>query len=182
MNLQATVVERFRKFYKSFARTQSDALSDMMDYFEWHGFHPNQRKGKSMMNEILTNRKRTEANIAILRNIEKTQTKPVSIQMDLLFEGQTKKRESPKLVEKMFVNKTPKQKRFEQKYVSRVEYDGLKFDMDDLYSEFIYIIDRVQEVKPTFGQPYLKLDMSLGQFSTITAIVKRKKENWKKEK
>jgi len=65
-----------------------------MNFFEWHGFLPNQRFEKSIMHELLENRKqtrqsikRTEASIAIIRAIEQTQTMPTASMLSALFEA-----------------------------------------------------------------------------------------------
>ena len=80
----------------------------MIDFFEWHGFRPNDRFVDSILEEIRKNRKRTEANIAILRDIEVTQTKPNNAMLLSLFGGSLKEekpvRREKKLVKKEFDN------------------------------------------------------------------------------
>ena len=83
LNLKASVVKRFRAFSKKMAKSQSEALNTMLDFFEWHGLDPSQKFAKSILQEILKNReqtnksiKRNEATIAIIRDIEINQTKP----------------------------------------------------------------------------------------------------------
>ena len=70
LNLKASVVKRFRLFAKKMRGSQSEALEKMIEFFEWHGFKPNDRFTDSILEEIRKNRRRTEAHIAILRDIE----------------------------------------------------------------------------------------------------------------
>ena len=93
LNLRASVVKRFRSFAKKITGSQSEALEKMIDFFEWHGFTPNDRFVDSILEEIRKNRKRTEANIAILRDIEVTQTKPSNIMLLSLFGENLKQQE-----------------------------------------------------------------------------------------
>ena len=99
--------------------------------------------------------------------------------MDLLFEGQTQQREHPKRVEKIFSEKTPEEEKFDNAYVSKVAYDGLLFELDDLYADYLYLVERVKETKKAFGQPYLKLDIPLARFWALVENVKRGREDTK---
>ncbi len=172
IRFRRNTAQRFKKFSKRFAKSYSEGIDLMMDFFEWHGFRPNQRFEKSLMQEILKNRKRTEANIAILRDIEKTQTKPLSIQMDLLFEGQPKQRETPKLVEKKFANSQGRQKKFKDKPVPKVKYQRTKTELKEVKEEFLYVMEKVLPVKNSFGKDYLKMEISLSEFNRILANLK----------
>ena len=78
INLKRHVVKRFRKLSKKFAKPQSETLDAMVDFFEWHGFSPFDKKEPSLLIELLKNRKRTEAVIAIIKDIEKNHDKPTT--------------------------------------------------------------------------------------------------------
>ncbi len=176
INIVYAVATRFRSFSKKISKSHTSTLVLIMDFFEWHGFFPTQRFEKKFMEEILKNRKRTEANIAILRDIEQTQTKPLSIQMDLLFEGRTTQRERPKRVEKLFVDSqgVPDTNLDKAPVVPRVELDRTKGELDHLRSELAYVLDRVKLVKGTLGKDHLRLEMSPTRFQTLKAIFERK--------
>ena len=80
---------RFKSFSKKVSNCYSKTLDMVMNFFEWHGFLPSDRLVKSMVEEILKNRKRTEAIIAIIKDIEKNQTKPTNAMLQSLFEQNT---------------------------------------------------------------------------------------------
>ncbi len=49
-----------------------------MDFFEWHGISPFRRFAKQISGEEEKTRKRIDVVIAIIKNIEKHQTKPTT--------------------------------------------------------------------------------------------------------
>jgi len=164
LNLKASAVKRFRSFAKKIAGSQSEALEEMIDFFEWHGFKPNDRFVDSILQEIRKNRKRTEANIAILRDIEVTQTKPTNIMLLSLF-GENLKQQEPVRREKKFMEKPkPPQKEIDIT-VPKIRYERLQDEMKGLNQDFQYVLDKARLVKSSFGKPYLKLEISRSELA-----------------
>src|SRR5690606_30533676 len=85
INLKRNVVKRFRKLSKKFSKPQSEMLDAMIDFFEWHGFSPFDKKEPSLLIELLKNRKRTDTVIAIIKDIEKNHDKPTTAMLQSLF-------------------------------------------------------------------------------------------------
>ncbi len=56
-----------------------------MDFFEWHGITPSSRFAKDISAEEEKTRKRINALIAIIKDIEKTQIKPTNKMLEALF-------------------------------------------------------------------------------------------------
>ena len=163
LNLRSSVVKRFRQFAKKVAPSQSDALSNMMSFFEWHGFTPSDRLGQSFLQELLKNRKltetsikRTEASIAIIRDIEITQTKPTNAILKALLE-QKVKHEKPKVRQKPLRQEPPI-----EITVPKIRYERLVDKMEMLKKESQYVMENTTLVKPSFGKPYLRLDITEG--------------------
>ncbi len=109
VNIRFSVAVRFRTFSKKTARSHTDTLVTIMDFFEWHGFLPSDRIGQSIVEELLKNRKRTEvsiartnATIAIIKDIEKKHDKPTTAMLQSLFQGVVEK-EEPVRKEKLFM-------------------------------------------------------------------------------
>lgn len=67
-------------------------MEHIIDFFEWHGFSPTERFERSVGKELARNRKRTEAVIAIIRDIEKSQTKPTTAMLQQLLKKLPKRR------------------------------------------------------------------------------------------
>ncbi len=99
VNLKRDVVKRFGKLSRKLSQPQSETLGAMIDFFEWHGFSPFDKMEHSLMVELLKNRKRTEAVIAIMKDIEKHQTKPTIAMIQSLFE-EVEPIKKPRMIEK----------------------------------------------------------------------------------
>lgn len=128
------------------------------------GFVPSDRLGQSFIQEIIKNQKltetsikRTEASIAIIRDIEITQTKPTNAILEALLQ-QKVKHEKPKVEQR-----TPKQEPLVEISVPKIRYERLMDKMEMLKRESQYVVENTTLVKPSFGKPYLRLDITEGE-------------------
>lgn len=110
LKIKASVAKKFRKFSKMLSKSQSITLLLMLDFFDENGISPAETIGPRM--ETLEHKisglikKRMNGMIAIMKNIEKTQTMPTVTMMQSLFEVA----EPPKqklLREKKYLDKKP---------------------------------------------------------------------------
>lgn len=173
INIKSMVAKRFRSFSKKTAKSHTGTLTAVMNFFEWHGFTPSDRFGQSFLQEILNNRKltetsikRTEASIAIIRDIEITQTKPTNAILEALLE-QKVKHERPKVEQR-----TPKQEPPIEISVPKIRYERLMDKMDMLKRESRYLVEHTVLVKPSFGKPYLRLDITEGELENYKRTLK----------
>ena len=86
IKIKCSVAGKFRNYCKTISRTQSMALLDMIGFFERNGVSPEDNLGEtitSLKRQII---KRTNAVIAIIKNIEKTHHKPTTAILQSLFE------------------------------------------------------------------------------------------------
>ncbi|WP_339894920.1 BfmA/BtgA family mobilization protein [uncultured Algibacter sp.] len=119
LKIKKSVANDFRKFSKMLSKSQSMTLLLMMNFFNENGISPVESIGPNM--ETLEKRlsllikKRMNGMIAIMKDIEKNQTKPTVAMMQSLFE----QAEPPK--EKLILEK----KYFEEK--KEVKYTAKKF-------------------------------------------------------
>ncbi len=151
--------QRFKRFSKKVTTSYSETLEVVMDFFEWHGFLPSDRFERSIIQEIAKNRKRMEASIAIIKNIEKDQTKPTNAMLLSLFEEKLVQEET-KIVERKFANTTSEGQPMEETTVPKIRYDRLQDKMETVKKDFAYVLDKVKPVKSSFGKGYLKLELS----------------------
>lgn len=149
----------------------------IIDFFEWHGFLPSEKFEKSVGKEILKNRKRTEAAIAIIRQIEKSQTLPTTTMLELLFEHspQKKPEQAPLLIgsQENDVERDVFFKKVEQALAMERENTNLHRDLKQTKKEFALLLDKVQLVKSGFGKPRLQLDMSPDVFENLKQRLKK---------
>ena len=107
LKIKSSVASQFRKFSKMLSKSQSMTLLLMLEFFEENGISPTERLGPRM--ETLENRisllikKRMNGMIAIMKDIEKSQTKPTAAMLYSLFE-QTEPPKKKLLVEKKHTN------------------------------------------------------------------------------
>tara|TARA_R110002096_G_C14347601_1_gene702783 strand:+ start:204 stop:614 length:411 start_codon:yes stop_codon:yes gene_type:complete len=119
LKIKKSVANEFRKFSKMLSKSQSMTLLIMMDFFNENGISPTEHLGPRM--ETLETRismlikRRMNGMIAIIKDIEKSQTKPTVAMMQALFLAT----EPPK--EKLILEK----KYFEEK--KDVQYRAKKF-------------------------------------------------------
>jgi len=90
LGIKTSVAVRFRKFCKQLSKSQSMTLMLMLDFFEENGISPAEAMGPRMETlEIRISiliKKRMNGMIAILKDIEKSQTKPTAAMLYSLFE------------------------------------------------------------------------------------------------
>ena len=99
VSLKNPVVIKFRKFSKKLAPTHSETLEVMINFFERNAISPYEDVGGNMVRLEKNLQKRINALIAIIKDIEKTQTKPTISILNTLLQPDPKKQ--PKLVEKI---------------------------------------------------------------------------------
>ena len=170
---------RFKSFSRKVSNNYSKTLDMIMDFFEWHGFLPDDRFGKSMVEEIIKNRKRTNAIIAIIKDIEKSQTLPTVAMLQSLFEQHADAQENDSdfedgfdFIEKKFPNGKQEEEWIEETTVPRIIYDRLEDKMDELKKDFGYVLDNVKLVKSSFGKNRFRLELTEGEIKKFKRIMK----------
>jgi len=132
----------------------------MIDFFEWHGYTPNQRFGKDIIAGQELNRKRIDASIAISKSIEKAQNIPlISIETMLksLFEEEYKIYDPKELeIEKTDTSKTQKEKTT----VSRIKYDRANRKLTEVKERLQYVLEQIEPVSNRFGKDYQKINVT----------------------
>jgi hypothetical protein len=86
LSIKTSVAKRFRNYCKSISKSQSMALLHMVRFFEINGISPEDHLGDtitSLKGQII---KRSNAVIAIIKNIEKTHHRPTTAILQSLFE------------------------------------------------------------------------------------------------
>lgn len=91
--------ERFQEFSRQHFKTHSEALATMLDFFHYNEISPKERFGPTAKTMESLIKKRINAVIAIIRDIEKNQTRPTTAMLQALLEQEEPKKR-PLLVEK----------------------------------------------------------------------------------
>jgi uncharacterized phage infection (PIP) family protein YhgE len=157
---------QFKQFSKRIAKTHTQALQAMLDFFQWHGISPLDRFGPQLQREEEKTRKRIDAVIAIIKDIEKHQTKPTTAMLQALFAGLDPINEKP--ISKTREKLQPKSvKTLPENTISQIKYDRLKEERDEYQQALSDLLSKVTPIKPAFGNAYFKLEISPGELVKI---------------
>ncbi|PCJ98232.1 MAG: hypothetical protein COA50_01600 [Flavobacteriaceae bacterium] len=94
ISIKTSVVKKFRRFCRKMSKSQSMTLQLMLDFFENNGISPNESIGPQIQTLENLIKKRINGVIAIMKDIEKNQTKPTVAMMQSLFEEAKPKKKS----------------------------------------------------------------------------------------
>ncbi len=106
LKMKRSVAKRFRRFCKRMGASQSIAITDMLNFFEKHQLLPNDEIPNHLLQVEKRLLKRINAVIAIMKDMEKTQTKPTVGMLEALFTVNEKEDDAPLFVEKKQHNRT----------------------------------------------------------------------------
>lgn len=108
LGIKSSVAIRFREFCKKMSKSQSMTLLLMLDFFEDNGISPAESMGPRM--ETLEARismlikKRMNGMIAIMKDIEKSQTKPTVAMLQALFQATESPKKEVRFQERRLLN------------------------------------------------------------------------------
>lgn len=106
LSIKRSVTKKFKKYCRTLSRSQSMTLLLMLDFFLDNGISPLESLGPNLMASEVRILKRINAVIAIMRDMEKTQTKPTAAMILSLFE-ESAPNEKPLILEKKTVEQKP---------------------------------------------------------------------------
>ncbi len=86
LRIKVSVAQKFRKFCKKMSLSQSMTLLLMIEFFEDNGISPHESVGPKMQTLESLIKQRINGVIAIMKDIEKNQTKPTVAMIQSLFQ------------------------------------------------------------------------------------------------
>jgi hypothetical protein len=105
LGIKVSVAARFRKYCKKMSKSQSMTLLLMLDFFEENAISPKETLGSNMQTLESEIKKRINAVIAIIKDIEKNHDKPTTAMLQSLFmEFEPKEK-------KLILEKDPKERK-----------------------------------------------------------------------
>ncbi|WP_282179458.1 BfmA/BtgA family mobilization protein [Maribacter stanieri] len=118
VSIKTSVAQKFTKFCKKLSKSKSMTLLLMLEFFEENGISPYESIGPKMQTLEELIKKRINGVIAIMKDIEKNQTKPTVAMMQSLFE----QAEPPK--KNLILEKEIPQEKPRVKFVEREQKDN----------------------------------------------------------
>jgi hypothetical protein len=161
------------------SKSQSMGLLSMLDFFEANGVSPEERMDATIASLKYQIKRRFNAMIAIVRNIEKDQTKPTVAMLQSLFEqhlqeeGEEFVEETMEFIERKFVEGPPDEQWEGETTVPRVRYERLEDRMAALKADFSHVLDQVRPINPSFGKEYLKLELTKEEIEKYRRNIKK---------
>ncbi|MEA1785442.1 BfmA/BtgA family mobilization protein [Arenibacter sp. GZD96] len=167
VSIQSAVAVKFRQYSRAMSKTQSATLLMMLEFFEDNGVSPNESLGPKIQTLEYLIKKRVNGLVSIIKNIEKTQTKPILAMMQLLFE------EAPWPKQELWLERKPEhgndtsQDTKLQTIKLRMEALELKKELTAHKDSIKIVIENVVIVRNNFGKPYFKLNLTEEQLESI---------------
>lgn len=99
--------ERFQEFSRLYFKTHSEALASMLDFFLYNEISPKEKFGPTGRTLEKALKQRMNAIIAIIKDIEKNQTKPTAAILNALLEQPEPPKKPLMLEKKRFQKEDP---------------------------------------------------------------------------
>lgn len=161
--LKTSVAKKFRKFCKKNVKSQSMTLLDMIDFFEVNEVSPNDRLGETITSLKYQIKKRFNAVVAIIKNIEKTHHKPTTAILQTLFEeaSNIEKEEKYNFETPTLITENEELTHYRNEYYKIQEnYNTLKYDVKE-------IIQKTKYFKSNFGTGHFRLEITREEFEQL---------------
>ena len=94
--------KRFQEFSKTHFKSHTEAMATMLDFFFYNEISPKEKLGPTGRTIEASLKKRINAVIAIMRDMEKSQTKPTVAMLESLFQTEEPKKK-PLILEKKII-------------------------------------------------------------------------------
>ena len=177
INFRTDTVDRFRSFSKIYGKTHSETLEGMLDFFQKYQLSPFQNFGATMHGMETNIKKRINGMIAILKDIEKSQTKPTKAMLQLLFEQTAPKEKQPELLLEETTDTEDEETMFGPPGAIRLREDSnsLERDLKKTMERFEDILlTKIKIVRPAFGKEKLHLEMTVAEYRKLREQLKKR--------
>lgn len=170
MAIKRSVALKFRRFSRKFGRSRSMTLLAMLDFFERQGISPDQEMGETIASLKYLIKRRFNGMIAIMRSIEKEQTLPTVGMMQALFNQELESNAEEWEGDFDFFEQQLTEKKIPSNpelldtevTVPKIRYKRLEEQMEELKSDFGYVLDHVVESRNLIGKKHLIMDLNPG--------------------
>jgi len=151
-------LKKFKEYSRKTSPSYSQTLEYMIAYFEDTGISPYDTIYNPLLAATIAVNKRSDALMAILRNIEKTQLIPTRLILESLFEGVEK--EEPAYVERtqeeIEASKSQEEKLLDYYYK---QYEVTNKELFETKEKLQRILDKLVYIKSAFGTNYYRLNI-----------------------
>ena len=158
LSIKTSVAKKFRNYCRTISKSQSMTLRHMVDFFEMNGVSPQDNLGdtiSTLKGQVI---KRSNAVIAIIKNIEKIHHKPTTAILQSLFEETSN---IDKEDEDSFEFGTPTliTENEELEYYKKAYYKTEETN-NDLKKDIKELLKKVKYVRNNFGMGHYRLNIT----------------------
>jgi hypothetical protein len=179
VNIKSVTALRFRTLSKTISLSNTDTMSAMLDFFEVHQLSPLDSIDGSLSAIEIRIKRRISNAIAIIKDIEKSQTQPTMAMLQSLFQQQFEPEDGEsdfdddfEFIEKKFSEDEDREEWIEETTIPKIRFDRLEEKMEALKKDFEHVLGQVKEVKSNFGKDYLKLELSTEEIEKYKRTIK----------
>ncbi len=166
LKIKSSIAKKFKKFCGQMSASQSMTLHMMLEFFENNGISPKESLGPKIQTLEHLIKKRVNGLVAIIKNIEQTQNKPLLAMMQSLFaEVALPKQEL--WLERKPENVPIAEDHKLQSIKLQMEILELKRELTTRKADMQMILENVEHVKNNFGKSYLRLNLGLDQLESL---------------
>ncbi len=172
VRLRKKTIEKFKKYSKKTSPSYSETLDFMIAFFRDNDLSPYSTMDASYNSVEVVLKKRLDALIAILRNMESTQLIPTREMLESLFNNvaEPEEEKQPKYIfEEQELSSNEKLLSYYHK-----QYDKTKKKYYGLRNEFEYVLENAEYVKKSFSKSYYKLNLSISDYEALLLKLKEK--------
>ena len=169
LSIKTSVVQKFRNYCRKISESQSMALLHMIQFFELNGLSPHDNLDETISSLKGLFGKRFNGLVAIIKSIEKSQTKPTAVMLQSLFKETTnieKEEESYEFETPKLITENEELTYFRNSYFTTQEqYSSLLYDIET-------IVKNTKYFKGNFGPGHFKLDITKEEFTKLKQKLK----------
>jgi hypothetical protein len=168
IQFRVETINRFRKFSRELDHTHTETLEAMMDFFVQYKINPFGDLGKDLQGLEVNLKKRINALIAIVKDIEKHQTGPTTAMMQLLFE------QAPKPLQGHPLHRESHSRRNDNFFANAQrgielerENTQLQQDLDRIKGDMELLLENTKITHRGLGKPKIVLALSKDEFERL---------------
>ncbi len=176
VSLNRITAERFRVYSKTVSKSHSETIDTMIDFFEKTRISPRNEVMISFIRFQNYMIGRFDCIEELLRTMEREQLRPTHDMLKRLFDVTApQKKRQPSLVDRVTLKMTKEEWDMEEGKVSFEKYHEVLKARSKDRRVFSKMLDNIITIEPTFGKPYLKVEMGAAELDRIKEELKENK-------
>ena len=170
ISINRITAERFRKYSKTVAKSHSDTIDMMIDFFEKANITPKSQVIISFIKYKVYLDSRFDYIEQLLRDQERKYLKPTHDMLKRLFDGvapKVKEKQQTLLLDRNTIRMTKAEWRMEGEVVPIAKYNEAIRGRDEDRKKFREVLRKIAIVEPTFGKPYFRVELEADELERL---------------